>query len=96
MEKVINFYAPQSKEELIQAVKYAWDSIFIDTINKLCNYFYRRCFICLQNHGKCINQFIQNSINPELRNEELENLFSKLLEDGIVLNEIETIKKKIE
>ena len=73
MGKVIYFYAPQSKEELIQAVKYAWDSIFIDTINKLCNSFYRRCFICLQNHRKCINQFIQNSINLEVRNEEMES-----------------------
>lgn len=73
MGKVIYFYAPQSKEELIQAVKYAWDSIFIDTINKLCNSFYRRCFIFLQNHRKCINQFIQNSINLEVRNEEMES-----------------------
>ena len=41
-EKVINFYAPQSKEELIRAIKYAWDSIFFDTINKLCNFFLQK------------------------------------------------------
>lgn len=96
MEKTINFYSPQNKEELKDAIKYAWNAISIETINKLYDSFIRRCFICLENHGKCINQYLQKTINYDVTNEEIDLLFSQLEKDGIVLNEIEIIRHKIE
>lgn len=96
MEKTINFYSPQNKEELKDAIKYAWNAISIETINKLYDSFIRKCFICLENHGKCINQYLQKTINYDVTNEEIDLLFSQLEKDGIVLNEIEIIRHKIE
>lgn len=44
MDKTIGFFNPQNETELIDAIKYAWNAIKLDTINNLCNSFTRRCF----------------------------------------------------
>lgn len=33
MDKIIEFYNPQKEKELIDAIKYAWNAITLETIN---------------------------------------------------------------
>lgn len=92
----ISFYHPTNREELIEAVTLAWNNIKMETVNKLCSSFLRRCFLCLKNRGGCINQLLQKNLDPNVTDEEIEELFNKLQNDGIPLHEIEILKKKIE
>ena len=96
MDDQIAFYHPTNREELIEAVKLAWNNIKMETVNKLCGSFLRRCFLCLKNRGGCINQLLQKNIDHNVTDKEIDELFNKLRKDGIQLNEIEILKKKIE
>ena len=56
IDNQIAFYHPTNREELVEAVTLAWNSIKMETVNKLCGSFLRRCFLCLQNRGGCIKK----------------------------------------
>lgn len=96
MEKYLNFIHPNNEEELRNALNMAWDSINIDIVNKLCESFVKRCFLCLQNRGKCIQHLITKGMDVHVSDDEIENLFETLKNENINLNEIELILPKIE
>lgn len=96
MDKTIGFFNPQNETELIDAIKYAWNAIKLDTINNLCNSFTRRCFLCLKNRGKCIQHELRKKIDYDVSQEEIDSLLEELQEDGIKFEEIEIILPKIE
>lgn len=96
MDDIISFYHPNNKEELIDSIKCAWNSIKLETINNLCRSFARRCYLCLQNHGHCIQRQITRGLNNDITKEEIEVLFDESKKDGYILNEVDLfIKKKI-
>ena len=96
MEKYLNFIHPNNEEELRNALNMAWDSVNIDIVNKLCESFVKRCFLCLQNRGKCIQHLITKGMDVHVSDDEIENLFETLKYENINLNEIEIILPKIE
>lgn len=91
MNRSIAFYHPTTKEELIEAIKIAWNSISIETINNLCQSFVRRC---LQSKGRCIQRFIKRGMDPIVTDEEFQSLVKELRKDGIILNEIDIFLKR--
>ena len=95
MEDHITFYNPTNINELIDAVKQSWNAISFEIINKLYSSFIRSCYLCLENHGKCINLLLNKKNDPNVTDQEVNDLFTKLSNDGIVLQEIEILRKKI-
>ena len=96
MKNIVAFYHPTSLQELIEAVNIAWRQISMETVNRLCNSFIRRCFLCLKNRGQCINHLLQSKMIENVTDQEITDLFNQLTQDGIILEEIEYIQKKIE
>lgn len=95
MKYTVAFYHPNNIQELIEAVKIAWPKISMETINRLCNKFFRRCFLCLKNEGQCINHLLQSKMKDNVTDQEITDLINKLTQNGIILEEIEYIPKKI-
>ena len=96
IEKDLNFIHPNNEEELRNALNMAWDSVNIDVVNKLCESFVKRCFLCLQNRGKCIQHLITKGMDTNVSDEEINDLFEALKNENINLKEIEIILPKIE
>ena len=63
MDDMISFYQLKNKEELIEVIKIAWNSIDIETINKICSSFVGRCYICIKNYG----HYILNDLKKGLK-----------------------------
>lgn len=53
MKNIVAFYHPTNLQELIEAVQIAWRQISMETVNKLCDSFIKRCFLCLKNRVEC-------------------------------------------
>lgn len=68
----------------------------METVNRLCNFFNWRCFLCLKNRGQCINHLLQSKMIENVTDQEITDLINQLTQDGIILEEIEYIQKKIE
>lgn len=96
MKNIVSFYLLTNLDELIEAVKIVWRQISMETVNKLCDSFISRCFICLKNRGGCINNLLQSKTDQEATDQEIEDLINQLNQNGIILEEIEYIQKKIE
>lgn len=97
MENVISFYHPANKEELIEAINIAWNSIEFETINKLCSSFVGRCYLCLKNRGHCIQKDLKKGLRYDISDEEIQSLFEELKKEGIILKDIPLIlQRKIE
>ena len=95
-ERSGEFLSSNQQRRINRSSQNRWNGIPLETINRLCSSFYRRCFLCLENHGQCINHLLQKKNNHNVSDEEIEALFTKLKNEGIILEEIEIIKKKIE
>ena len=77
MKDQVSFYHPTNRDELMEAVKIAWNGIPLEIINRLCSSFYRRYFLCLENHGQYINHLLQKKKNNHnVTDEEIETLFT--------------------
>ena len=88
MKRVISEVKPKTVEEFQIQVSEVWEQIPIDTtIKNLVNSFTQRCFLCLQNEGKCINHLIHRNM-PVPTDDQIEELFEQCQQKGIVLNEI--------
>lgn len=96
VERYLNFIHPNNEEELKNALKMAWESISIDIINKLCESFIKRCYLCLKNHGNCIQHLITKGMDSNVTDDEINELFEELKKENINLNEIEILLPKIE
>ena len=81
-------WKPKAVEEFQIQVSEVWEQISIDTtIKNLVNSFTQRCFLCLQNEGKCIKWLIHRNI-PVPTDDQIEELFEQCQQKGMVLNEI--------
>ena len=60
----------------------------METVNKLCGSFLRRCFLCLKNRGGCINQLLQKNLDPNVTDEEIKLIFTELYKpfDGNIID----------
>ena len=88
MKRVISEVKPKTVEEFQIQVSEVWEQISIDTtIKNLVNSFAQRCFLCLQNEGKCINHLIHRNM-PVPTDDQIEELFEQCQQKGMVLNEI--------
>jgi transposase len=47
------------EDDLFAAISEAWDSIPLDTVNRLVNSFRARCRVCLELNGGCLNRHWQ-------------------------------------
>ena len=93
---VITFYNPTSKEELKHAIQFAWDSIKMETINKLCESFLRRCYLCLKQKGECIQHLLHSEITHNVTDEEFDEVLQYLQNENVHYERIEIILPKIE
>lgn len=62
MDNIIAFYNPTTKEDLKEAIHNAWNSIKMETINKLRESFIRRCYLSLKQKGEYIQHLFHSQI----------------------------------
>ena len=85
---------PETLEEFKTNVEEVWNNISINTtIKNLVESFLMRCFLCLDNGGKCINHLIKRNMTTPT-DEQIQQLFEKCEANGLELEEIQLISKK--
>ena len=86
---------PRTVAEFKMRIFEACNQLSIDTtIKKRVNSFTKRCYLCLENEGKNINHLIHCSMEAPTE-EQIEELFTKCIEKGMVLNEISLFNPKV-
>ena len=85
---------PKNIEEFKVKVTEVWNQISIDTtIKNFINSFTLRCYLCLENEGRCIDHLIKRDMQPPT-DEQIQHLFEKCVEKGIELREIPLFSAK--
>ena len=85
---------PKNIEEFKVKVTEVWNQISIDTtIKNFVNSFTLRCYLCLENEGRCIDHLIKRDMQPPT-DEQIQHLFEKCVEKGIELREIPLFSAK--
>jgi hypothetical protein len=58
LKRVVAVFQPEAVAELKAVLQRAWDTISIETINKLCTGFARRLILCLESEGQSISRLL--------------------------------------
>lgn len=88
MKNVLAEMRPQNVADFKNCVTQVWNQIALDTtINHLVASFRTRCFLCLQNGGKCISHLIKRDMFQPT-NEQIAELFATCEDAGMILQEI--------
>lgn len=94
MKAVLAEERPKTADEFKIKVSEVWNQISIDTtIKNLVNSFTMRCYLCLENEGKCINHLIKHNMGVPT-DEQIQELFAKCEEKGMQLTEIPLFRPK--